>query len=140
MTSLSELHEYFETYAGCIATGDARGIAHLFALPCMMASDDKSTAFTDANTIEALFLQGFSFLRKHGVVGALPDVRSRKAITSRIIQCNLTWKYHDIQNTVLYSCDYIYTLHHFPKEGWKIESALSINEKERMNEWLESGN
>lgn len=63
---------------------------------------------------------------------AKPDVRSRRMITPNIVQATVQWRYFDSTEKSLYDCDYIYMLHLKAGMDWKIETAISINEKERM--------
>ena len=134
--SISELQHFFEGYAECIDRNDARGIAQYFSVPCLMVSDDRSSAFTDLNAVEVLFLQGFSFLKKHGIVSAKPDVRNRRFITEKILQVAIQWSYFGADGHLLYACDYLYMLHHKEQAGWRIETSISVNEKERMEAFL----
>ncbi len=45
--------------------------------------------------------------------------------------------YFDAENQFLYDCIYHYVIKLDKNNKWKIEMSVSVNEKERMNEWLE---
>ena len=136
MKTAVTIQDFFDDYAAALEQFNAKKISAQYALPCLMISDDKTSAFTDATTLESLFVNGFSFLKQHGMVHARPDVLSRRQWTPLITKARVQWSYFGADKQPLYSCDYSYVLHQ-QKDTWKIEVAVSVNEKERLEEWLD---
>ena len=130
------VQDFFEEYAAALEQFDAKKVRAYYTLPCLLASDDTSTAFTDATVLEALFIQGFSFLKQYGIVHCRPDVLSRREWSPRLTKARVQWHYFNAQNEPLYSCDYNYILHLQKDSAWKIEVSVSVNEKERLNAFL----
>jgi hypothetical protein len=47
----------------------------------------------------------------------------------------VTWHYKDGLGAPIYSCDYHYTMKMDKNNQWRIILSVSVNEKERMEEW-----
>lgn len=131
---------FFETYADAMENFDTKLMAMHYALPCSFISDEATQVFTEASKLEGLFNQGMSFYKQFGIAHIRPDIWSKRAWTGRIVKVKLNWQYFDTKNQPAYNCDYNYILKLDKHDKWKIEVAVAINEKQRMEEWLASRN
>ena len=132
---IPNINDFFETYATTLEQHDTKGMAFLHNIPCTMLSDDTTTVFTDASKLEGFFNQGMSFYRQFGIAHAKSGVWTWSHITPRITVAKVNWQYFDALRQPVYSCDYHYTLKLDKRNIWKIIQSVSINEKERMEEW-----
>ena len=131
---------FFETYADAMENFDTKLMAMHYALPCSFISDEATQVFTEASKLEGLFNQGMSFYKQFGIAHIRPDIWSKRSWTGRIVKVKLNWQYFDTKNQPAYNCDYNYILKLDKHDKWKIEVAVAINEKQRMEEWLASRN
>ncbi len=134
------VNDFFESYANALEQYDTKLMALHYSVPCTFLSDDSVTVFSEANKLEGLFNQGTAFYRQYGIAHARPEVWSKRFWTDRIAKVKVTWYYYDANNQPIYSCDYQYILRLDKQDKWKIELSVSINEKERMEEWLDQRN
>ena len=131
-----KIANFFEEYALALESYDAKKMTQFYALPCTFLSDEATDVFTQASNLEGLFNQGIGFYKQFGITNVRPDVWSKRAWTDRIVKVKLNWQYFDKNNQPVYNCDYQYVLRLDKNDNWKIEVAISINEKERMEEWM----
>ena len=131
-----KVNDFFESYANALESYDTRLMAHHYSIPCTFLSDDAATVFTEASALEGLFNQGTGFYKQYGIAHARPEVWSKRFWTDRIAKVRVGWHYFDQDNKPIYSCDYQYILRLDKQDNWKIELSISINEKEKMEEWL----
>jgi len=129
------VNDFFEIYAHALEIHDTKGMTFLHHVPCTMLSDDAFTLFNEASRLEGFFNQGMTFYKQFGIVFARPDVRSKVPLTDKITNVKVSWKYLDADNAPVYSCDYHYVLKLDKNKHWKIILSVSVNEKERMEEW-----
>lgn len=115
-------------------------MAYLHHIPCTMLSDDTTTVFNDFSKLEGFFNQGLSFYRQFGIAHVRADVWSRQQLTPRICKVKVHWHYSDAFKQPIYDCDYHYVLKLDKYNQWKIMLSVSVNEKERMEEWKNSRN
>lgn len=134
----TNLNDFFDIYATALSNYDTKGMAFLYASPCIFISNEKSTVFSEPSQLEGLFNQGIGFYKQYGITNVVAELRSWRPITDKIIIAKLRWKYCDENNTLLYDCDYEYIIKADKHGKWKIEMAISINEKERMEAWLKN--
>jgi hypothetical protein len=132
------LNTFFESYAKALEHFDTKAMAMHYNVPCTFLSDDSSTVFSEGSKLEGLFNQGTSFYKQYGIAHARPEVWSKRLWTDRIAKVKVGWHYFDKANQPIYSCEYHYVLRMDKKDEWKIELSVSVNEKERMDEWLKS--
>ncbi len=130
------LYDFFESYGHSLETFDAQRAASHYRLPCLLTSDDGATAFTDATKLEALFVQGYSFFRQQGIAHVRPDVLSRRPWTAGLTKCKVQWTYFKANNEKAYACEYQYIVRQQADGAWKIEVAVSVNERAQMEAWL----
>jgi hypothetical protein len=133
---IQKLNTFFETYAEAMENFDTKLMAMHYALPCSFISDEATQVFTEASKLEGLFNQGMSFYKQFGIAHIRPDIWSKRSWTERIVKVKLNWQYFDPNNQPAYNCDYNYILKLDKHDKWKIEVAVAINEKQRMEEWL----
>lgn len=100
-----------------------------------MLSDDATSIFNDAGKLEGFFNQGATFYRQFGIAHVRHDVWMRRELTPRIANVKVTWRYLDTSQNPIYTCDYHYTLKLDKNDQWRIILSVSVNEKERMEEW-----
>ncbi len=134
--SLHYVNRIFESYAHALENADTKKMAFHYVLPCTFIDDENSAVFTDASKLEGLFNQGISFFRHYGIAHARPEIWSKRQWTNHIIKVKVNWRYYDKDNQFLYTCDYHYLLRLDKHGTWKIQVSVSVNEKERMEEWL----
>ncbi len=132
------INEFFEVYAHALEIHDTKGMTFLHMIPCTMLSDDAYTIFNDSSKLEGFFNQGLTFYKQFGIVHARPDVRSKIEITPRIFNVRVNWRYLNAQKQLLYTCDYQYIIKLDKNLHWRIAMSVSINERERMDEWRNS--
>jgi hypothetical protein len=131
------ISNFFESYATALEHYDTKKMAFHYAVPCTFLSDDSSQVFNDPSKLEGLFNQGTAFYKQFGIVHARPEVWSKRSWTNRICKVKVHWSYFDKNNAPLYTCDYMYILKLDKYDKWKIETSVSINEKENMDAWLQ---
>ena len=132
---LFSINDFFEGYANAVASFNSKSVAFCYDVPCSFLSDEHHTVFMDATQLEGFFSKGVSFYKQHGVTQVIPEVRNKWLWTEQIANVKMIWHYFN-DTTLLYSCDYQYLLRTTEDGDWKIASAISINEKQRMEEWL----
>lgn len=135
--AFQHVNELFESYAAALERYDSKGMANHYSIPCTFLSDEAATVFTELSKLEGFFNQGISFYKQFGIAHARPEVWSKRSWTERIFKCKVHWQYFDKDNKPVYDCDYQYVLRMDKADHWKIEVSVSINEKEKMEEWQE---
>ena len=139
MNNPLQAHQYisnfFETYARALENHDTKLMANHYFIPCTFISDDSNTTFNDASKLEGLFNQGVIFYKQFGIIHAWPQVWSKQFWTDKIARVKVKWSYLDKDKQLVYECDYQYVLKLDKHNHWKIILSVSINEKERMEEW-----
>jgi hypothetical protein len=65
-------------------------------------------------------------------------VWSRRAWTNRIINVKVNWYYMDVFKNPIYDCENQYVLKLDKHSQWKIILSVSVNEKEKIEEWKEA--
>ena len=134
-TKVQSINDFFEIYAHALEIHDTKGMTFLHHIPCTMLSDDAFTIFNESSRLEGFFNQGMTFYKQFGIVYARPDVRTKTELTGRIANVKVTWKYLDADKKPVYSCDYHYVMKQDKNRHWKIMLSVSVNERERMEEW-----
>ncbi len=135
--ALHKISSFFEDYANALESFDSKAMAMHYAIPCTFLSDESAQVFTEASKLEGLFNQGISFYKQFGIANARPEVWSKRQWTDRIVKAKVNWKYYNADNQPVYDCDYQYILKLDKHDKWKIEVSVSVNEKERMEEWMQ---
>ncbi len=136
---LQQINSFFESYAHALENFDTKGMAFLYNIPCTLVSDDTTTQFNDYTKLEGFFNMGTGFYRQFGIAKVRPEVWNRRDWTGKIINVKVMWEYFDALNKPIYKCDYQYVLKLDKNNIWKIILSVSVNEKERMEEWKMSG-
>lgn len=136
-STFQKVNEFFESYASALEQYDTKAMTFHYNIPCTFLSDESSTVFTEASKLEGLFNQGTSFYKQFGIVHARPQVWSKRFWTDRICKVKVNWQYFDKENKPIYDCDYQYIIRLDKTDNWKIEVSVAVNEKEKMEEWLE---
>ncbi|NDC42690.1 MAG: hypothetical protein EBZ77_14280 [Chitinophagia bacterium] len=129
------LIDFFDHYARALEQNDSKSLVQLHHIPCTMLSDDAHTLFGDASKLEGFFNQGLLFYRQFGIVHARPNIWSRASLTDTICRVKVNWQYFDKENKPIYNCDYHFVLKLDKHHHWKIILSVSVNEKERIEEW-----
>lgn len=135
-----KINDFFESYAHAFENFDTKLMARHYHIPCTFMSDEASNIFFEASKLEGLFNQGTAFYKQFGIAHARPEVWSKRLWTERICKVKVNWQYFDKENKPVYNCDYQYILRLEKQHEWKIEVSVSVNEKERMDEWLQKKN
>jgi len=137
---LQQINNFFDSYAVALEHYDTKGMAFLYNIPCTLISDDTTTLFNDSTKLEGFFNMGAAFYKQFGIAKVRPEVWNRREWTGRIINVKVNWEYFDVLNQPIYKCDYQYVLKLDKNNHWKIILSVSVNEKERMEEWKVKGN
>jgi len=139
-STFQKVNDFFESYAGALEHYDTKAMTHHYNIPCTFLSDESSTIFSEASKLEGLFNQGTSFYKQFGIAHARPEVWSKRFWTDRICKVKVNWQYFDKENKPIYNCDYQYIIRLDKTDNWKIEVSVAVNEKEKMEEWLQRRN
>ena len=132
---MQQINHFFEAYAKALETYDTKGLAFMYNIPCTMLSDDSTALFNDAGKLEGFFNQGTGFYKQFGIAHVRHEIWSRRSYTPRIMNVKVNWQYLDVFKMPVYNCDYHYVLKLDKNNRWKIILSVSLNEKERMEEW-----
>jgi hypothetical protein len=139
VASKQSINDFFDAYARALALYDSKGLANLFQVPCMMVSDDSVSNFTDAGRLEGFFNQGMNFYRQFGITDVRAQVWNKIELTSKVDKVKVKWDYLNDHGKLIYSCDYHYILREDKSGHLKIAVSVSVNEKQRMEEWVKQG-
>lgn len=137
---LYRINDFFEGYAKALERQDTKYMSGCYAMPCTFISDDSSQAYTTVTKLEGLINQSKRFYALHGISYAEADITNKLEISPNIARVKLNWRYYNKQDKLVYSCDYFYILRMDDKAHWRIEVAISINEKQeidRLNQKME---
>lgn len=134
---LLRINGFFESYAHAMEAFDSKAMAYHYCYPCMILDDDSSAVFTDAAKLEGLFNKGMSFYRHFGLVHAGPEIWSKRPWSDHLLKVKLNWKYYNADKEFLYDCDYDFLLRLDKHTEWKIQLAVSVNEKQNMEAWMQ---
>ena len=132
---MQQVTNFFETYAAALERYDTKAMSYLYNIPCTMISDDATTMFNDAGRLEGFFNMGAGYYRQFGIVKARPDIWNRRHWSGKIINVKVNWQYFDSNDNPIYNCDYQYVMKLDKNNHWRIILSVSVNEKERMEEW-----
>jgi hypothetical protein len=137
---MQNISAFFDFYAQALENHDTKGMAFLYNIPCTMLSDETTAMFNDAGKLEGFFNQGMSFYKHFGIAYARPEIWNRRELTGKIYSVKVNWQYFDSNKKLIYNCDYHYVLKLDKKDQWKIVLSVSVNEKERIEEWKKATN
>ena len=132
---MQQINNFFEIYSKALEHYDTKGLAYLYNIPCTMLSDETTTSFSDAGKLEGFFNQGANFYRQFGIAIVRHEVWSRRELTGRVTSVKVIWQYFDSHEQPIYNCDYHYVLKLDKHDLWRIILSVSVNEKERMEQW-----
>lgn len=134
------INTFFEEYCQALEIMDTKSICECYSLPCMFIADDKSVCYSTATKLEGLINQSKSFYSRHDIVSVEADVRNKRLLTDKITRVSVCWKYMNSNGTPVYECDYYYIMRMDNKGNWAIETAIPVNEKQRIDELIKKGN
>ena len=134
------VNSFFESYAHAIDNFDPKTLAWHYSLPCTLLSDESYVCFTDITKLESAFAQVKRFYAQHHITHARAEVWNKRQWTDKIVNAKVHWEYFDADNKPLYGCDYHYVLKPDKNNQLKIVLAVSVNEKEQTEAWLQSRN
>lgn len=129
------INDFFDFYAQTLEKHNAKALAYLHMLPTTVVADDLYIAFSDASKLEGFFNQGISFYKQIGIAFIRAEVWNKVDITGCIARVKVTWIYKDALKQPVYNCDYQYVLKLDKNNQWRIVLSISVNEKERLEEW-----
>lgn len=127
------INSFFEAYAEALERKDTKYMAGCYTLPCTFIADDSSLVYTTETKLEGLINQSKRFYAVHGITTAAPDIKNKRGITDRIVRVTLNWRYTDKNGKTVYDCEYYYILKLDEHHEWKIEVAIPVNEKEKID-------
>lgn len=134
-TTFESINIFFDNYAKALEEHDAKTMAYLHMIPCTMLADDAYTPFNDASKLEGFFAQGISFYRQLGIVHVRPEIWNKTRITDKIFRVKVYWAYFDSKFLPVYTCEYHYIIKKDKNNQWRIALSISVDERERMEEW-----
>jgi len=132
---MQQVNIFFETYAKALERYDTKGMAFSYNIPCTMISDENTSLFNDISKLEGFFNLGMGFYRQFGIAHVRAEVWSRRILTQHIIMVKVNWYYMDVFKNPIYDCEYHYVLKQDKHKQWKIILSVSVNEKEKIEEW-----
>ena len=137
LTSPLNIHDFFAGYARALEQQNVKAMGTFYHIPCLFLDDEGAVSFTDAAQLEGLFAQGTMFYQQHGIDQAQPEIRSRQELTTAgLLELKVRWQYNSTKRNNGYTADYLYILRRDKKGDHKIAVVTSLNEKQRMNDWL----
>jgi hypothetical protein len=138
IASKQNINTFFDHYAKALENYDSKSMAYMYSFPCTMLSDEATTVFNDAGKLEGFFNQGITFYKQFGIAKVRPELWSRRDWSEKTTNVKVTWQYFDALDQPIYSCDYFYVLKVDKNNNWRIVLSVSVNEKERMQQWQAS--
>ena len=129
------LNDFFALYARALENHDTKAMAFMYHVPCTLLSDDTCTVFNDPSKLEGFFNHGITFYKHIGIVFARSGLWSQEKLAGRIVKAKVNWQYLDTHQKAVYNCDYHFVLKLDKLNHWKIILSVSVNEKERLEEW-----
>jgi hypothetical protein len=133
--AMQTISNFFEQYAKALQNYDTKGLSYMYNIPCTMLSDDATSQFNDGGRLEGFFNQGAGFYKQFGIAHIRHEIWSRRELTRKIANVKVNWQFYDARDLAIYNCDYHYTLKLDKNNQWRIVLSVSVNEKERMEEW-----
>lgn len=130
--AIYRINHFFDHYAAALERKDTKFMANCYTLPCTFIADDSSLVYSTEAKLEGLINQSKRFYAVHGISNAIPDIRNKRAITNRIVRVTMIWNYVDAAGKTVYDCEYYYVLKLDENDEWKIEVAIPVNEKEKI--------
>lgn len=130
------INNFFESYANALEKGDIKLIVNHFQIPCTIISEDSSATFSEASRLEGLLGHSLRFFKQLGIAHIRTEVWTRHLWTDNVISTKVNWKYFDGLNQPIYNYDYQYVLKTDKNNKWKIILAVSLNEKEKLEELM----
>jgi hypothetical protein len=130
------IHDFFDSYATALENGIIKQIVNHFHFPCTISSGDFINSFGDPSRLEGILAQSLRFFKQLGIVHIKAEVRSSQYWAEHVINAKVNWKYYDGINLHVYNYDYQYVLKADKNDRWKIILAISVNEKERVEELM----
>lgn len=127
------INSFFEDYAAALEQKDTKFMANCYAMPCTFIADDSSIVYTSDSKLEGLINQSKRFYALHNITHAEADLRNKRLISDKIVRISMTWIYKNKKNETVYDCDYYYIIKLSEDDTWKIEVAIPINEKEKID-------
>lgn len=131
--AISNINKFFEDYTDALERKDTKFMANCYSLPCTFIADDSSNVYTADVKLEGLINQSKRFYAVHNITHAICDIKNKRFISDRIVRVSLTWIYKNKNNETVYDCDYYYIIKLDNDDNWKIEVAIPINEKEKID-------
>lgn len=132
---MQNLNDFFENYARALENYDTKGLSYMYNIPCTMLSNEATTLFNDMGKLEGFFNQGTTYYRQFGIAHVSHELWTRRELTDKIMSARVNWKFYDSNHKPIYNCDYHYTLKLDRNNQWKIILSVSVNERERLEEW-----
>lgn len=133
-----QINTFFEQYAAALERADSKVLTQLYSVPCLFITNDSSTGFNEYSKLEGLFIQGIAVYKQFGVTSVQAYVYSKHFFTPKIARVAVNWGYYAAAGNILYDCNYQYVMRLDKTGTWRIELSVSINEKERMEHWLQT--
>jgi len=137
LSILNRVNDFFESYAKAFEHFDTKLMAYLHNMPCTLLYDDTISMYTDASKLEGLFNQGVHFYKQHSIIHARAEVWNMQAWTDNTVKVKVNWMYFDANKKSVYTCDYHYVLKLDKHDHLKIVLSVSVNERERIDAWLQ---
>jgi len=133
---LTNINDFFDAYATAMEQHDTRLMTRFYDVPCMIIADDHSSAFTEINKLEGLFNQAIASYTQMGIRYFKAELWNRRQLSDRLHEVKVIWHYENAQQQLLYSCQYIYILRVDKNHSWKIQTAVSVDEKKQLDNWM----
>jgi hypothetical protein len=133
---LTNINDFFDAYAAAMEQHDTKLMTRFYDIPCTMLADEQSSIFTEINKLEGLFNQAMVSYTQLGIRHFNAELRNRRQISDRLYDVTILWHYRDAHDQLVYSCRYHYILRTDKQHHWKIQVAVSVDEKQQLDRWL----
>ena len=138
--AMHQVNNFFETFAHALENFDTKTMAYLYNMPCTLLSDDTTSIFTEPAKLEGFFNQGASAYKHFGVECVKHEIWSKHRWTEKMVLAKVKWSYFNSFGELIYNCDYQYVLKNDKSNQLKIIMSISLNEREKMEEWKSKTN
>lgn len=129
---------FLEHYGNCLGRFAIEEIADCYGLPCLILTDEGDLLVSERRQMVETFSAATDIYRQHGFASAHPRIAAFQATTATVATVDVTWDYRDAAGKKLLETDFRYLLRNNDAGEPKIRTVISINEAQRMAEFLSS--
>lgn len=131
-----EIETFFSAYAEDLRKFSAASISRNFNIPCMVLDNTSSFAFNEGQELEEKISGALDNYKRLGLSYAVPKIQAINKLTGNLLLVGVVWSYFNAEETRVLNCNYEYTLVRKGEDDLKIAVAISLNETERVSEFM----